>query len=260
MENTVIKNNKTLSCNSIIKKLSIIALVCTVLGCFSYSFSLRRYGNELIHKYKFTFDCPNFGEIFFLLLELIPVILFVIYILKFNNKQKSTFIIPIVFSIIPFKHLFSISFFFNLRYDYFLFLPFPIKCIVLIAGILATISAIKGFNKKVFIVIAMSALFLLDAFAVLRIILDLGALFEHHNYFLFFKLLVNIIGIIASHASLLLFALKNKIPSLSPQREKVKLEKMGPEKALKYLKEKLELGTITEEEYQAQRAEIISKL
>ena len=36
--------------------------------------------------------------------------------------------------------------------------------------------------------------------------------------------------------------------------------KMKPEQALKYLKERLDLGMITEEEYQAQRAEIIRKL
>ena len=35
---------------------------------------------------------------------------------------------------------------------------------------------------------------------------------------------------------------------------------MNPEQALKLLKDKLDLGMITEEEYQAQRAEIISKL
>lgn len=54
---------------------------------------------------------------------------------------------------------------------------------------------------------------------------------------------------------------KNKIPAIIYETpEKKNTEIRSPEQALKLLKEKFELGMITEEEYQEQRAEIISKL
>ena len=62
---------------------------------------------------------------------------------------------------------------------------------------------------------------------------------------------------------MILFGLNNRIPalvSLSPEKERQKTEKMTPKQSLRFLKYKLDLGMITEEEYQAQRAEIISKL
>ena len=72
----------------------------------------------------------------------------------------------------------------------------------------------------------------------------------------------NIMGVISAatfNVALLLFGLKNRIPSiLSPYPQKI--EKMNPEQMLRLLKDKFDLGIITEEEYQAQRAEIISKL
>ncbi len=42
--------------------------------------------------------------------------------------------------------------------------------------------------------------------------------------------------------------------------EKKIAEKLSPEQALRLLNDKLDFGMITEEEYQAQRNEIISKL
>ena len=69
----------------------------------------------------------------------------------------------------------------------------------------------------------------------------------------------SILGQISFYLSLFLFAINNRIPTImiaSPEREK----KMSPEQSLQLLKDKLDFGMITEEEYQAQRAEIISKL
>ena len=62
---------------------------------------------------------------------------------------------------------------------------------------------------------------------------------------------------------MLLFGLKNRIPAIlyaSHQKEKRNDEKINPEHALILLKEKFELGMISEEDYQAQRVDIINKL
>ena len=82
-------------------------------------------------------------------------------------------------------------------------------------------------------------------------------------YLYLFTSPMSVIGSSTLYIALLLFALKNKIPSvlaLSPEKEKARAEKMNPEQTLKLLKDKLDLDMITEEEYQAQRADIISKL
>ena len=86
---------------------------------------------------------------------------------------------------------------------------------------------------------------------------------EASMYLYIFTYPLSIIGSTLLYISLLLFGVKNKIPSviaLSPEKGRARAEKMNPEQALKLLKDKLELGMITEEEYQAQRANIISKL
>ena len=53
---------------------------------------------------------------------------------------------------------------------------------------------------------------------------------------------------------------REKLHETSPEEEKKNAKKMDPEQALIILKDKFELGMITEEEYQTQRAKIISKL
>ena len=70
-----------------------------------------------------------------------------------------------------------------------------------------------------------------------------------------FSAFLGFIGSSALYVALLIFASKNNIPSVE-----VNTEKMNPEQELKLLQCKYDLNIITEEEYQAQRAKIISKL
>ena len=65
-------------------------------------------------------------------------------------------------------------------------------------------------------------------------------------------------SILQMDIAMLLFALKNSM-SLMTENPKIN-NKMSPEQSLLFLKEQLELGMITEEDYQAQRNDIISKL
>jgi hypothetical protein len=86
---------------------------------------------------------------------------------------------------------------------------------------------------------------------------------EAHLYQYIFSSLLGIIGAITLYTALLLFGLKNRVPTIikvSPEKEKKHAERLSPEQSLRLLQEKLDLDMITEEEYQAQRAEIISKL
>ncbi len=270
MENTITKNSRTLNCNSLIKSLSIIALICTVLSCAGYFFYYPSY--ELAVRPSYFWDLE---DILSFILGLAPVVLLVIYLFKFHSKLKATVLIPIIFSIFVLCAIDDVLYL-SLHMDistvyftyYISFLPYGINCILPMAGlvcsILAVISALKGFNKKIFIIISMSLLLLCETLISFEIfIYDIEALIEHSLYLYILTTPLHSIGRISLYITLLLFGLKSKIPailSVSPEKGKAKADKMNPEQALKNLKDKLDLGIITEEKYQAQRAEIISKL
>jgi uncharacterized membrane protein len=192
------------------------------------------------------------------LISIAPFILFVIYIFRFHNELKATVLIPIIFGLFSLEIL--ISFLFGGgRHVIFLI----IDLLIFGACVLTLISALKGFNKKLFIIISMSLCLLYNALSIISVFSIMDYYIEESMYLYVFTSPLSIIGSTLLYISLLLFGVKNKIPSiiaLSPEKERARAEKMNPEQALKLLKDKLDLGMITEEEYQAQRAEIISKL
>ena len=96
---------------------------------------------------------------------------------------------------------------------------------------------------------------------ILMFFSNLGWYISDQRYLYLFTVPMSILGYIGFYISLLLFGVKNKIPALIMSSSVKKADgKISPEQSLKLLKDKLELGMITEEEYQVQRAEIISKL
>lgn len=265
MENIITKKSNSLKCGSLIKPLLIISLVCTVLSCITYFFydDPKEINGEWVYELSArplsVWSLEHIENILSLILTLAPIVLLVLYIFKFHSNLKATVIVPIIFGILGLNIIFDFLFVYGFSsYGIYRILDLAI----LVCSILAVISALKGFNKKVFVIIAMSVCLLREVLALM----DMFA-FMHYVvvplYLYFFTSLLSIIGAITLYTALLLFGLKNKIPSvvsLSPEKEKARAEKMNPEQALKLLKDKLDLDMITEEEYQAQRAEIISKL
>ena len=67
------------------------------------------------------------------------------------------------------------------------------------------------------------------------------------------------VGNIIFYVSLGIFALKAKIPALIVRKDR-ELKGLSAEQALYLIKEKLENGLITEDEYARKRAKIINKL
>lgn len=267
MDNIVVKKNKSLKCGSEIKVLSIISLICTILSCISYFFYYDSdYINGEFVDIGLTFMFPHMFDLISLLLTIAPIILLVLYIFKFHSKLKATVLVPIIFGVFALNTIFSFWFGYG-HFGYSYYGNFLFHCIlnlpILVCSVLAVISALKGFNKKIFIIIAMAVCLLYEALSLISIFSSMYYHIEKSRYLYLFTSPMSIIGSITLIVALLLFALKNKIPSvlaLSPEKEKARAEKMNPEQALKLLKDKLDLDMITEEEYQAQRADIISKL
>ena len=258
---------------------SFLALGFSVLGCINYFFFY-----DIIEFHKFTVAFPDFWGLISLFLNIAPYVLFVIYILIFYNKRTMTFFVPVALLLItfsPLNHTVYVLYehnkcnkdFYGLinRYRGHFVLSkildtpsifvFVLYILTIFAFVLATIDALKGFYKKTFLIIA----------------IIFGSVVEFNSIFGSFYLdrtassftvpylpqFFGALGIITFYIALLLFGLKNRIPPIliaSPKNEMDDLKRMSPERALKLLKEKLDLGMITKEEYTSQRSDIINKL
>lgn len=251
--------NRKIKCNSPITILGFISLICTVFSCITYF--LYYYdvvgGNSY---YELAFYFPSIIDILLLLLNLATCVLLLLYIMKFHGQYKGTVLYPIVCGLIVGYYLLSTIW--NVVRGYGLYWPdILISLAIIVAFTLLTINATKGLNKKVYTIVATSIGLVLQLLYVISIFNSMDWYIKNEMYL--FSYLMDIIGTAALYIALLLFGLNNRIPalvSLLPEKERQKTEKMTPEQSLWFLKDKLDLGMITEEEYQAQRAEIISKL
>lgn len=236
--------------------LSNVALVFKVLSSIS---SFVTYKGDW-KGYKLSFQFPNIIQLLSFVLGLLPYILLVVYVQKFHKEFKGAIIVPIIFASIAIAPLFSLIINFINGYDDS---GIIINLITPITFALATISALKGLSNKTFIVIPTVVGLVLNLLSLIEVFSNFSF---YINYSMFLYILTPSAGIIASLAlnvALLMFGVNNRIPNIlpiSPEEEKKNAEKTSPEQALKILKDKFELGMITEEEYRIRRAEIISKL
>ena len=235
--------------------LSILALVLRVVSCINFFVS---YGVNLEEEIKLCFQFPPIEQLLLLILNILPCILLVIYVQGLYKKSNAAVIVPIVFASIAMSSVVGLVF--NI-------IAADVTSIITnlslaIAFSVATIKALNGLSNKIFVLIP----------TVLALALTLLSAVESFSSFPLFVSygmpiyivtgLASIIANLALNSALLVFGLTNRIPNVISMysRKKEKSEKLNPERALRALNDKLELGLITEEEYKAQRAEIISKL
>ena len=147
---------------------------------------------------------------------------------------------------------------FVLGYGFSSYLDLLVDLLIIVPFTFATISALKGFSNKIYVVIAVSCGLLREAIPFISFIRYAGEYISDGVYLYLFTWPLSIIGFSALYIAILLFVLKNNISSTKKKEEST--EKMSIEQSLRYLKEKLDLDMITEEEYKAKRAEIINKL
>ena len=233
MNNSFDEKNKSLNCGFTIKVLSIIALICDVISLISFRFDIG------LMYFRFSLAGT--------LLNLAPFVLAVLYFFKPYNAFNARFSLLFVFLLLPF----------NLCKSLIDFTPYELVSIgfilMLVPFTLSIIGMLTDFKKNTFIRIAMLIYLLFEAFFLVNLFL--------RREFLIFESPISLIGDTLLYITLLLFATKNRIPKLiSVSAKKKNAESTNPEQALKVLKYKLDFGMITDEEYQAQRVESISKL
>jgi len=260
METNLFEHKRKLHAQTPIVVLTIISLVLTVI-CSLDGFTYYTSINDGAWEFHFALFKDGIVDTIFSLLSysllVAPVILFAMYIFKYYKQFQATSLIPVTLGLIAFTPLFYFIRDLALGYG-----SAPIDLLpdllVIVSFTLATINAIKGFSKKVYLIIAVACGLLSEVLSFVSFIRYAGEYISDGLYLYLFTWPLSIVGISALYVALLLFALKNNIP-VAIKKEK-STDKMSPEQSLRYLKEQLDLGIITEEEYQTQRADIISKL
>lgn len=244
---TVLKNKIT------IVVFSFISVFCNVLSYIIFGF-----------LYKGTL---GFANILSILLSVSPVAILLLYIFKYYRNHKASVMIPIVFGIIALQTIFDVIP--GLRYFKFMYrwsiskILVLLNLVFLVFLIVATVSALYGLRKKVFVAMAMSIGLISEVLLIVPDLLLVKKLFKNPFTTEIFSVidissLFLIISKMAMYTAILLFGLKNSIPNIFLSFGKN--QKNTPEQELQVLSDKLEFGIITKEEYQTQRAEIINRL
>lgn len=240
------KKDESLRCGLAIRILSIVALLCTVISCIS----------------KFRISA---------LISIIPTVLFVIYVFKYHKEQKATILIPITFVLLAVVFMFRSLCAFDVHegrwfWEYRIYfdenkLLTVLREMAFISCIVACISAWRGFDKKIIIMVTMLVCLLYE---VIQIAYNINSIANGKHFFMRNIIsneivpIINIIGISALCVALFLFGWKNFIRPIALKNKKATTD--NPEQALSFLKAKRKCKVITEEDYQIQRTEIVSKL
>ena len=142
--------------------------------------------------------------------------------------------------------------------------------IVSVLFALATWSVLRGLKQKLFVLIACAVAIIAELWLFFDIIALFGLLLEAGYVLFVISCWLIVIGSVLYYVALAVYALNNRVPTLvmasakdvaTQVKDSFSAQKeLSPEQELKVLKDKLELGIITEEEYKEKRAEIINKL
>lgn len=242
--------------------LSVVSLIYALVGNIVY-FTDYHYTSK---GWRLLLRLPNLSDFWGFLLSIVPQILFVVYIFSLFKKFKGTIIVPIIFAVLSLSELIgtinSIVWVLKgyvIAFSGFLNIISGIFCFVTFS--LTTVSALKGLTKKLFLVLATVGS-LVSAFISLIGFFSIFSYYLHSEQYLYlFTQPASIVSAITFNLALLLFGVGNIIPMVIKNApSETSISKMPPEQSLKLLRAQLELGQISEEEYTAQRTDIINNL
>lgn len=277
-----------------ISLLALISLVTTFLGSLnwllfyydSYYYCYYRYSSvnsfgSTVYPYVYL----NFSKIIGFLLNLAPIILLCLYFLM---KQSNKYAYKLVILAIASKALIALTFngttnplsgtngilsipfcivrIFRNSYGFNYVMHNAISVLEGLAIIATVVAAILAFlgkaNHKLFKYTLIVCFILIALNLLLFFIGYIPYFIERTLYFDLFAIPCYYIGEALFLVVLWLFVTKNELPrfAIKDGLPKNNPKEITPEMQLIALKDKLELGIINEEEYKAQRAEIISKL
>ena len=246
--------------------ISILALLAFALTFLSRIQYFVVYYTDRYGSYRLSFEFPTFISLLTMFLTLVPFVLMLLYVITFYIKFDVTVFAPVIFVSIAFNPAFCLMVDYIRGYNYkTIYLLLYLGIIISFLG-LAVYCALKGLDKKIFLIIASAIAILYEFLSLITYFKNFIWYIENGFYLYLFTDLLAIIGATALYVSLLLFGLTNNVLSVSDfissltQKNNQTTEHLTPEQALIKLNENLALGTISEEEYRAKREEIINNL
>ena len=263
-----------------------------IFGCLfdGRNISIDVIERRLTYLLEHGFDIGDtiwslFSVTFYMLMDVLPFALIIIYVAFLYKKSKATLIVPIAFALLCLKNVINIihtSIIYVVQmlnnslvsWDYLVFIFVTALTILpyVIVFILLTIGSLKGFNSKPFMIVSsvagicayvfLSVLGALSSFLSIIFALTVAGNMSYSNMiiniFLMGFALLTMLAFVAFFIAVIIFASKNYIPEIIPMSD-AKLEKLiatKPAKALEILTVRYESGKLSEEEYQEQIAKI----
>lgn len=242
----LLTDSKKLKCGAAIKVLSIIALACASLSLL-INYSHADWSDVIKGEFLLLLSSR--------LLSLASYVLFVVYIANVNKGAKASVMLSIIFGLFILVSLINIFTYDDiLQILTYILLDLP-------PLILAFIAALKGFRNKLLVIISISVRLFFYVWSIISLFQTMAHFIEfdilQYYYYVILYSFISSIGSILLHVAFLLLGLNLGVFS---KNDSVEVERLEIEQVLKLLKEKRELDIITEEEYQAQRMEIIDRL
>lgn len=258
MNKIAVNKEFKLKCRIPIAVLAVISLICAAISCIRYFFYYEITKNGYMHStYELTTKIPTVVDLIFIFSWIVPVVLFLLYVSKFYKKTTAR-IMSASFGIMAFAQIFTfiieiVNYKNNALLD-----EKAVSNLLIMEGIeagvfaaifiMAAISAEKGFDRKIFVIVV----------AILEIVSNIIGLLSSIILYSNGKQLLYLLAFVAGNVSNIAFGLALLLFGVANRVIAIKSKKI--EKQLANLQNEFAKGKITEDEYAAYRAEIIGRL
>lgn len=195
-------------------------ILCVLGGCLSFLF-YKLINDSWLFYYHWLELCDH-------LCNLLPIILFIVYITKFHNRHKDIIIIPLMFLLLALKNIYyvfmlfpelqnALVYFYDIDiYDTIIIIIYLFLVLSALFCIIAFFSTLKRFSNKTFITIAMLLGILFEKFLFIYRVLNT---YYGAEMFLI-PAFAYMFGAICMYSAILIFCTENIFfPILKPQKK-----------------------------------------
>ena len=218
----------------------------TILSWLALAFVLLKSALSISFSSAFIYGPVETGLIEEILYAIVPCMLIALYITQYYGKRQAFFLLPIAFVLLAFGSIRYIVFerlIHSVRMTYYMDWVYLVSAILWIEVALVTL--MKRYNRTSIIMAVLGGL-ASETWVVIQI--GISLIWHTHSYWHDIMGMVSVFGNLCLYAALVIFALM-AVTKVSAEEEE-----------LKTLQAQLASGKITEEEYQAKRADIIRRL
>lgn len=232
--------------------LTILSLAFSLISCINYVGYYSGYGGA--YEWFFSFSALDMVDMVGLFKRISPWVLLTVYVLGFYKRGTGAALLPVTFGLLAATPIFSflLSYFFD---DYFIIENYLFDIILDVLTVsaftLGVIATCTKSPKKVLLILAVALGFAVTIASRYNFFEWIPWYWEDGFYVSIISWILKLLGDFAGYTALLLIGLR-------PQQAPVTI--MTPEESLRFIKEKFDLGLISQEEYAAHRKAILERL